>query len=208
MKNVLQKYRMHSNLVKIAGAAVFAAAIGYSVILSEYADVSGFSKDYQMGRTKNSVSTVLAGVLAQKIYNKSNINITEQKKYFPDSRITGSASQDYIQTYMDLTFSHVCFTADEKTPGKLVGHVDKSEFDWDITQTGPNKYHVHRWGPKFDSDLELNVNNGLVAGKYLRPGPHFNWDINGTYDSKGNVNVKIRAPLTLGIDLVGKITKK
>jgi hypothetical protein len=199
---------MKYTFIKILGATTLAAAMGYGIIAEEYTDVSGFDDRYQQGRTKNSISSVVAGIMAQKMNENSEINIEVQKTWFPHSKIIGITTPSTINTYMNLTFSHVTFTAHPNPQGQLEGNVDKSEFDWEIKQTGPNRYHVHRWGPKFDSDLELYVKDGKVTGKYIRPGPHFDWDINGTYDVNGNVNVNIYGPVNLGVDLVGKIIKK
>ena len=62
--------------------------------------------------------------------------------------------------------------------------------------------------PKFDGYLEIQVKDGKISGTYIRGGPYFDWVVEWTYDSNGNVKGTIDSPVNLGISLEGKITKK
>jgi len=107
-----------------------------------------------------------------------------------------------------LNFTKNIFSAERnESTGYLKGNVDKSEFNWKVNQISPNSYQISRAGPKFNSTLNLMVENGLITGEYKRPGPNIDWNIHGTYNSKGDVKIEIDAPLTLGITLEGKISR-
>jgi hypothetical protein len=185
----------------IAGSVIYGLTI-----ISEYADIP-LTKT-ESGRTKNSIATVVSGIIANKMYDNSKIELEVQKQSWPDSKITGETTDSTILSYNDLSMTSAKFTAQKNRDGKFEGKVDKSEFNWDITQTGNEKYHVGRFGLKFDADLEIKVSKGKITGEYQRHGIRFNWDIEGIYDSLGNVNINIDGPMNLGINLVGKITKR
>lgn len=188
--------------------AGFAALTSYSIASSEYMDVPGFDTKIQAGRTKNSISTVVAGVVARDLYGDANIELKVKKHFWPDAKLKGYTTKESINAKMDLLLTSATFTAN-KEDGLLKGEVDKSEFDWKIEQTGPNTYKIARWGPKFDAALELTVNeDGTITGKYVRQGIHFDWHVEGTYDSEGNVEIEIDGPLNWGVTLEGKITPK
>ena len=181
-------------------------AIGGSVVLSEYADIP-LPSDYDMGRTKNAFATMVSGIIGHKLYGNSKIDVGVEKSWFPDSRVTGYSTRDTIDTKTDLWLTSAHFSAIPGYSSNLVGEVEKSEFDWKIEQKDLNKYKVARWGPKFDATLEIYVENGEIKGTYHRPSG-FDWDIKGSYDSNGNIDVEVDAPLTLGINLKGKIEKQ
>lgn len=185
---------------------VFAAAVAYFLVLSEYWDVFGPMK-YDMGRTKNSIAAVVAGLIGQKLHEKSDIDLEIRKLLFPDARVRGGTNRDAINTYVYLVFTKVHFEAGNDPEGKLLGEVHKSEFNWKIRQISKDSYAVARWGPKFDGSIDLVVRDGIINGTYARNGLHFNWFIRGTYDAKGNVRCEIDGPLNLGIVLEGRITK-
>ncbi len=192
--------------IQILVGALGALAIGYSVITGEYMDLPGFSDKLQTGRTKNSVAAVIAGIVGQRVYGNSDIDVKIKKKFFPDAKVEGHTTLDRIDTNVDLMLSSSHFTAQKNTAsGYLQGRVDKSEFDWGVEQVADNSFKIKRFGPKFNATIHLNVGNGFIEGVYVRPGPHFNWGISGTYDKNGNVNVEIDGPLNLGITLEGKI---
>ena len=185
------------------GATVFSVG---TCVTSEYSDVMGFSGDNEMGRTKNSLAAVIAGIAAQKMHGNSTLDLKIKKNLWSNARITGKTTSNSVQTDIDLALASVHFKADGSSSSNLSGTVDKSEFDWGLKQKDNASYDIARFGPKFDSVLHLNVQNGKIKGLYERRGPHINWDINGTYDSSGNVKIDVTAPLTLGITLEGKIT--
>ncbi len=202
---------MKKNRREFIGCAV-QAAIGGTVLVagipsSEYADVWGFDEKYQQGRTKNGLAAVVAGIIGHEMYGGSSVDLAVKKRFWPDARVTGSTSEDSIDTNIDLFWTSSRFRANY-SDDRLRGEVHKSEFNWKVEQTGPSTYRIKRWGPKFDSTLELRVADGRIHGTYKRPGPHFDWSINGSYDAQGHVNVRIDGPLTLGIELEGRVTAR
>jgi len=193
-----------AKLVYLGAGVIFATS---GITCGEYCDQPGFSNKVEAGRTKNSIATIVAGIVGQKMYGDSRINLEIQKSFYPDARVTGRTNQNSVDTHVDLAFTSARFTAQKNNEGNLDGEVDKSEFDWKVKQISEDTYEIARFGPKFDATLVITVKDGKISGKYLRPGPHFNWDISGTYDQAGNVNFEIDGPFNLGITLDGKITK-
>ena len=187
-----------------AGTALVSAGI----VSSEYMDVFGFSEKPEMGRTKNSIAAVVAGLVGQKMYGNAQIDFEIQIHGWPDARVTGQTTPTSVDTYVDLAVTSSHFKAQANGAGMLEGEVDKSEFDWIVRQTGQNSYEIARFGLKFDSRLNLNVADGRISGTYVRTGPHFDWEVNGTYDANGNASIEIDGPVNLGITLFGKISKK
>jgi hypothetical protein len=185
-----------------------AALVGAGILSSEYTDLPGFDDKIQAGRTKNSIAAVVAGIVGQKLYGNSNIDLEIQKSLFPDARVTGNTTPNSVDTYVNLALTSTHFVGQNNSSGQLEGEVDKSEFNWKVKQTSEDKYEIARWGPKFDGALELTVKDGKISGTYIRGGPHFNWKVNGTYDNLGHVKYEIDGPLNLGITLDGKITPK
>ncbi|MDP2907113.1 MAG: hypothetical protein Q8O03_04190 [Nanoarchaeota archaeon] len=188
----------------------FGLFLSYSVISSEYIDIPGFGgKNLGTGRTKNSISAIVAGIASKEIYGNSEINLKVKKHFWPDAELTGYTTENSVDTKTDVLLTSARFKAETDTEDLLNGEVDKSEFDWKVKQTGPNTYKIARWGPKFDATLELKIEEGgIIKGTYNRPGPHFDWGIKGTYDKEGNVNIEIDGPLNLGIVLEGKVIKR
>jgi len=178
---------------------------GCPIITSQYMDIPGFSDKLQAGRTKNAISTVISGIVAQEAYRDSIIDIQVQKKFYPDSEIKGYVSNRRIDANMDLMLTSSHLKAAKDDMGMLEGNIEKSELDWRLEETNSGNYKIARWGPKFDCTLKLDVSNGKISGVYERPFT-FDWSINGTYDNKGNVDCKISVPLGLDIGLEGKIT--
>ena len=181
-------------------------SIGIGIVGSEYQDVFGFLDKLQAGRTKNSIASVVSGLVSQRLDDGNNdINMNVGKVFFPDSKITGFTTRDTIHTDMGLWFTSNKFDAGRKN-GLMNGRVDKSEFDWKVKEKPNGDYDVARFGPKFDASVEdLKVKDGVISGTYSRPGPNFDWDIDGTYDSDGNVQFTIDGPFNLGISLEGTI---
>ncbi|PIN80819.1 hypothetical protein COV11_03200 [Candidatus Woesearchaeota archaeon CG10_big_fil_rev_8_21_14_0_10_30_7] len=198
------------NKIKVLGIATGLSAVmalGFSA--SEYFDMFGFDDKHQMGRTKNSITAIVGGLVAQKMYEGANtdIDMIVKKTFWPDGTLTGSASSVGVHTYVPVTFSSSEFDAFVNEEGNLVGEVEKSEFDWKVRQISENVYEIARFGLKFDAKLILNVNGGNISGTYVRIGPHFDWEITGTYSDNGNVNLNINVPLGLSVGLEGTVTK-
>lgn len=184
------------------------AIFGSGITCHEYADYPGFGASTELGRTKNSLASIIGGIVAQKIGGNSNIEITVTKTLFPDAPLSGQTTTNTIDSLVDLTLTSSKFTATGDPGGLMKGKVDKSEFDWNVTQVSDDKWEIGRLGWKFDTTLELTVKDGVITGEYVRPGPHFNWGIEGTYDQGGNVKVEVSIPFSLDIGLAGKVTPK
>lgn len=192
--------------ISVVGAVL--GVMGVSIVSGEYADISGIGfKGMEGARGKNSISAVVGGIIGQKLYGNSEIDLTLKKVFWPNSKLRGITTSNSINTDADLTFGRANFRA-KKTNGKLEGEVDKSEFDWKVEQSGEDRYKIGRFGPKFDGELYLVVKDGRVRGEFHRYGFNISWGIDGKYDKEGNVDVEIDGPLTLGVDLVGKIEKR
>ncbi len=179
------------------------AAIG-SCTVPHYSDLPGFSNDSQSGRTINGVSTLVGGIIGETLYGDSQIDLTAEKFFFPDSEITGTTSRERIDVECDLLFTSSHFTARREKGGVFTGAVEKSEYNWDITQNSSNTWGIERAGWKLDTMLELNIDSGVITGAYKRPF-ELDWDINGTYDHNGKIDVEIDVPWGPDVELVGQI---
>ncbi len=193
-----------AKLIYLGASAIIATS---ALTCGEYCDQPGFSNKVEVGRTKNSIATVVAGIVGQRMYGDSRIDLEIKKLFYPNAKVTGTTTKNSVDTFVDLSFTSAHFTAQKNKEGNLEGEVDKSEFDWKVKQISESTYEIARFGPKFDATLVLHLKDGRITGKYIRPGPHFNWDISGNYDEKGNVKVEIDGPFNLGITLDGKIAK-
>ena len=131
-----------------------------------------------------------------------------QKQFFPDARVTGETTPSSVDTHVNLALTSVHFKGKNHSKRKLEGEVHKAGINWKIKQTSEEGYEISKWGPKFDGALELAIREGRISGTYIRGGPHFDWDIRGTYDNSGRVNLEIDDYLNLGITLNGKVTPK
>lgn len=194
----------------LIGAAIL-IGLPAGIHYDNYHDFPGFTETTAAGRTRNSIANVVAGIVAQKMYDgNSTINLTAKKSLYPNSEITGRTTPSSIDTRMDLTFAHNEFHATTGTNNKnvtLQGVLNKSEFDWAVHQTGTNTYEIGRFGLKFDTTLTLNVSNGRITGDYNHP-LKFNWKINGTYNPTGFVTIDINVPFSISdITLEGTIKK-
>lgn len=206
--------KIFKNILKVAAGVLFLA---YSVAGAEYMDVPGFDTRIQGGRTKNSISTIVAGIVGRDLYGSSEIELDVKKHFWPDAKLRGHTTEDSIDTKVNLLLTSAEFKAETDASGYLQGYVDKSEFDWKVKQISPHTYEIARWGPKFDAKLIISLDSlsgqdepgthGKITGKYIRPGPHFDWGVEGNYDSDGNVEIEVDGPLNLGVTLKGKINK-
>jgi hypothetical protein len=193
----------------VSGSILFAFGTGI-FMTSQYADYSWpFTKNTNKGRTKNSISAVIGGTVAKQLYDKSEINLEIEKKFWPNAHVTGYTTEDSIVSNVnDLAFTKVNYNAEKNAKGNLQGIVKKSEYNWDVEQTSANKYHIDRASLKFNSDLELKTQNGKITGTYIRHGLSYNWPIEGTYDTNGNVKMHVNVPWGLDFNLEGNITQK
>lgn len=124
---------------KFARAAAFVTATGAGIVISEYQDVFGFDQKTEAGRTKNSISAVVAGIVGQRMYGgSSTIDVNVEKVLWPSAHLTGTTSPLSIGTYVDLALTSAQFSGHNNSQGMLEGAVDKSEFDWRVKQTGQN----------------------------------------------------------------------
>ena len=187
--------------------ALIALFIGGSFAVNEYQDLPGFADKFQQGRTKNSVAAMLTGLVAQKAYGPSTIHVNMIKTCWPDSEIDGKVTNvnNYclIDTKTSLLLSSAHFTA-EGPANKIEGKVEKSEFDWTISQKDQDTYTIVRFGLKRNYELTLHVADGQITGTLYRAWG-FNWDISGHYDEHGNLDLNVSAPLTLGFELKGTV---
>ncbi|HYD03692.1 MAG TPA: hypothetical protein VEC16_05330 [Alphaproteobacteria bacterium] len=193
---------MNKKLKLVLAAGAIACAL---TPLMEYSDLPALTKGPSAGRTKNSIAALVSGIVGKKLYNSSTIDVNVEKSFWPDSRIIGETTNNQIHTYNNLTFTSSKFDAEVNSQGLLEGKVDKSEFDWEIKQINDSTYHIGRFGLKLDTELKIKMADGKIKGEYLRPDLNFDWNIKGTYDKRGNVNIEIDGPLTLGITLKGEI---
>jgi hypothetical protein len=190
----------------IAAIAVF-AGIGWVINSTAYIDIPGSWKNLSGGRTRNSVASLVAGTTAQQLYSSGSIDLEVKKTLFPDSAITGNSSPDAISTEMSLWFTSNEYIA-RRDGSHFSGKVDKSEFDWKVSQDGPTTYEVGRWGWKLDTQLKLHAADGKIRGSYSKP-LAFDWPIEGTYDKDGNVEIDIDVPWSWNnIRLEGKIVPR
>ncbi len=198
---------LNSKLTRALAMMVPLAGVGFSGhVIGEYADWPGiFSGRCEAGRTKNSISAVIAGIVGQKLHGDSVIDLEVQKICFPDASLKGRTTQETIDTIVQLASTSAHFTSKISSDGKFEGDVDKSEFDWNVRQSSVNSWEIARFGPKFDTTLKLEIRDGKISGVYERPGLAFDWDISGSYDDSGNVEIVIDAPLTLSVTLSGTI---
>jgi hypothetical protein len=202
MKKLTDNLKLLGTSIAIAGMSTCA------VVNTEYSDLPGFSEKVQQGRTKNAIANVVGGIVAQNMYDRSNFSLNVTKNAFPDSTVSGKATNNSINSESELFFSNSKFIGSGNSNyGTLTGDIKKSEFDWNVTQVSPNTYEIGRATIKFDHLLNLNVENGIVSGSLERSWG-FDWDIIGSYNVKtGEVNIEIDAPLTLGIGLEGKVNQ-
>lgn len=190
---------------KVLGTVALVATLGTgAVVSSEYADYAGFDGRAETGRTKNSLSTVVAGVAAQQAYGNAQLDLKLKKHLWPDARVIGSTTPNSVDTHVGLAFTSATFHATNGQNG-LSGKVDKSEFDWAVQQTSPDTYRIGRFGWKFDAYLRMTAKDGRITGTYERRGPHFDWHIDGTYGANGNARINIHGPMMLGVTLEGKL---
>ena len=195
------------NVPRLLGITSLGVCLAGGVVFSEYADVPFISR-YKMGRTKNAVATVVSGIVAEKMSPDAKIRINVRKTLYPDGKVNGGISSGKIKTSYGKWsgLGSTRFEAERKQDS-LTGKVYKSEFDWKINETKKDEYEIKRMCLKLNYTLNLKVNNGKVEGRLIRP-LAFDWNISGTYnDASGEVDIYIKAPLTLDLSLEGKIIK-
>jgi hypothetical protein len=198
---------LSSRAQQIGVVAATMAAIGVGALTLnscwQYTDLPGFSGKTSQGRTKNALAAAVAGIVAEKIAPNSVIDLEIQKFWYPDAHVEGRVQNGSISTHVPLAFTSATFKAEDHG-GQISGTVEKSEFDWDIKQTGPESWEIGRALMKFDHALNLSVKDGRVNGELVRI-MGANWKIDGSYTPLGEVEIRIDAPLTLGITLRGRV---
>ncbi|MFC1697809.1 hypothetical protein ACFL1H_05725 [Nanoarchaeota archaeon] len=194
--------------IKLVAYGLCLSGIGIAYVAAEYGDLPGWT-DYAKGREKNSIATVTTGIIARELCDQSTFDIRVKKKFWGDPRVIGETKNNYIKAKTKVMLTGATFEVKEEDfgPNSYIkkGRVAKSEIDWEVKQIGPNKYDIGRWAVKFDKTLILNVEDGKIDGKFVRPGLAFDWKIKGTYDRDNNIDVYIDGWFNMGIGLEGKI---
>ncbi len=182
-----------------------------------YVDWPIFDSRLKSGRTKNGVAAVVSGIMAKQYHEwgqasdnelqKVTLDAKVKKVCYPDAEIEGDVRKGgRVYSDVDLWITSSTFSASPVKKGKeeyLNGSVAKSEFNWKIEQTGHDRYLIRRKGWKNNAELVFDVHNGVIEGKYIRHGMHFDWKIKGTYDNWGRFEMDIDHPLVLGIKVEG-----
>lgn len=200
--------KTRNKIAELFTTGLVAAGIMIGGAWEEYLDFPGDDEGNQAGRAKNSYAAMVTGLIAQRMYPNSTIDVDVVKSFYPDAHVEGTVTPYSIDTYVPLTLTSATFKAKTNDRGLLEGKVDKSGFDWIVEQTGPDSYQVGRFCLKFDNSVSLVVANGRIVGKIKRGIDEFNWTIDGTYDNDGNIEVGIDGPVNWGIGLEGKITQQ
>src|SRR3989344_2958690 len=199
-----------SDIKSLAATGLVAGVIGGGIfelfVAGQYSDLPGFSDDHQTGRTKNSIASVICGVVGQKMYDgNSELDLEVVKTMWPDANLTGHTTKDTIDSNVDLTFPRARFTASKNAEGNLEGNVDKSEFDWKIKQTRDDTYKIERAGWKLNAELKIMMNDGQISGSYSKP-LSFDYKIKGTYDKEnGKVDIDVKVALSLDFGIKGNV---
>jgi len=169
----------------------------------QFIDRPGPSK-YDFGRTVNSLSVLIATHVAHKIEPNCTFKMTIEKPWFPDAEMHGKCSTREISGEVSLTLSGCSVKATGES-GSMKGTVDKSEWDWNIKQSGPDRWEIERFLLKLDTTLNITVKDGKITGTYDRP-LAFDWSLEGTYDKEGNVDISVSTPLLCpNFKITGKI---
>jgi hypothetical protein len=193
-----------SELAAVGGVTGFLLTAAWAIgIWGNYFDFPSIVKTAQGGRPRNAVSVLVAGVVADEAYGKSNFDLRVKKTLYPDSRIVGSVSENEVKARTSLLFTSATF---ESSPGLEKGNVSKSEFDWSVEKSAPGSWNIGRMLFKFDNTLELTVKDGVVKGRFVRPWA-WDWSISGTCNPEGDVDIKVYCPFSPDLRLVGKVNK-
>ena len=194
---------MLKSLIHATVPAAIAAGILLGTTVVQYADTRIPSDEFSGGRTRNALAAIIAPEVARRLYGNSSFEMQIVKSYFPDAQVIGSVSES-VRSDIKLLFSSVHYTA---SGDPLQGKVDKSEYDWKVEELPDGRLHISRFGPKWDTHLSIEAENGTIDGKYDRRGigAKFDWEISGTYDADGNVKVNVGIPFGPDISLEGRI---
>ena len=131
--------------LKYAGIS---AVAGLLIPLIEYAEIPGTGvRGVEVARSKDGIAAVVAGIVAQKMYDNSQIDLQIEKKFWPDAKLTGNTTKNSIDAYVGLATVTSHFSAKKDSKGMFKGIVSKSEFNSVINQESPNSYHIERFGP-------------------------------------------------------------
>ncbi len=182
--------------------AVVAAGLMVPIFVSsEYCDLPGFSGKLQQGRTINSLASIISGIVSKEAYGSSSSKGYVGKFLWPDAELNTEVDSNSISSLVGVLFTSSKLEA--KYPSNfLEGSVEKSEFDWKVKQIGVDTYEINRFGPKFDTTLDISVRNGVIHGMYKRPFG-FDWAIEGAYDDQG-YSFNVSVPLGLDFSVNAK----
>lgn len=175
--------------VVAAGGALLASGVS-EFQGHKFADLPG-PLTSEFGRTVNSLSVVLAGVLAQELepQGAKNLFLTVEKPFFPDAEVLGTVTGTNVDVKIDLALTSARFVASGSV-GALNGKVEKSEFNWDVAQNGADTWAIGRFGFKFDKTLHLSVKDGVITG-FLENPLERNWQITGRHFD-GHMSLQIQ----------------
>ncbi len=196
-------HRMGEKAFKIGMGIAVVTGTAEIIPANEYVN-SGLHKE-TAGGEKNAVATLISGIIGQKIYGSSKVDINVEKMFWPDSKITGETTPDSINVSDD---NDTNVDLKKSTDDLSSGEIDKGGVDWDIKQTGPNTYKIENVGPFNDATLIVEIKNGKIIGTYKRPFFDLNWTVGGSYRTDGTVNIVVNVPLGPDIELDGTIEKK
>ncbi len=209
MKNIFKEIGYSISGISYASCmSAIVALCGLSFWSVQYADnwLLAWDKDYTSGKIKNGLATMVAHEVARDLSSNAEINLKVKRTLWFDGNITGTVGATKGNVYIDGNKAVFESTIEQ---GKLTGKVRKHELDWKVEEGEDGKLKIRRWGPKFNSYLDVKADNGFIKGKYDRRGffkP--DWKVQGTYDDEGNVNVKINVPFGGDVNLEGKIYHK
>jgi hypothetical protein len=177
------------DILKVAGFGSFVAAAVYEFTVGGlvFEDVPIPDKN-DFGRTVNASSAVIVGIISQKIAPNKNIEAIIKKPGWSDARLTGTTTNNTIETAVELNLTSSKFSA-QGNGEQINGKVDKSEFDWEVKSRSVNTWEIGRFGLKFDHTLMLTASDGLISGRLYRTAG-FNWDISGTY-TNDSFNIQV-----------------
>lgn len=192
----------------IAGATILAMGLLGAGSCIQHIDYPGFSeKTPSGGRTRNGVAALVAGATARTLHDSATIDMEVQKPWWPDAELTGHVTPSTVDTKVNVALSSAKFKGSLDDNGYLRGEVHKSEFNWHVQEREDGDYDLGRFMFKWNTKLRFKVwDDGKITGVYERSGPHWDWNLNGTYDPYGNVHIDVDVPWGFDFSLNGKIT--
>lgn len=150
----------------------------------KFLDLSILSEDNKFGREVNALGAVIAGIAADQSGQRGNSIGTIDKPFFPDSPISVQLANGQITSSVGALL-----TLAEYSSNNGSGTVEKSVWNWNVTQNGPNTWTIERAGLKFNYTLELYLQNGVYHGVVKRPLER-DWEIEGSVRA-GSSNIQV-----------------